>query len=78
MENVEETHIEGKNLVGIIPIAGHEKYDFKTPWPHCLMPIAPDYTLIEAAVAECAWAGCIAWSTKCVQIIEQLIEVDHS
>ena len=58
MENVEETHIEGKNLVGIIPIAGHEKYDFKTPWPHCLMSIAPDYTLIEAAVAECACAGC--------------------
>lgn len=58
MENVEETHIEGKNLVGIIPIAGHEKYDFKFPWPDCLMPIGPDYTLIEAAVVECAWAGC--------------------
>ena len=58
MENVEETHIEGKNLVGIIPIAGHENYDFKQPWPDSLMPIAPDYTLIEAAVVECAWAGC--------------------
>jgi hypothetical protein len=22
------------------------------------MPIAPDFTLLEAAVAECAWAGC--------------------
>ena len=58
MENVEETHIDRKNLVGIIPIAGHEKYDFNMPWPDCLMPIAPNYTLIESAVVECAWAGC--------------------
>jgi len=58
MDNVEETHITGKNLVGIIPIAGHDKYDFNQPWPDCLMPIASGYSLIEAAVVECAWAGC--------------------
>ena len=32
--------------------------DFNQLLPDCLMPIAPDYTLIEAAVVECAWAGC--------------------
>ena len=58
MENMEETHIERKNLVGIIPVAGHDKYDFDQPWPDCLMPIASGYSLIEASVVECAWAGC--------------------
>lgn len=60
MDNVEETHVERGNLVGIIPIAGREHYDFDMPWPDCLMPIASGYTLIEAAVAECAFAGCKA------------------
>ena len=27
-------------------------------WDECMSPIAPDYTLIENAVYECAWAGC--------------------
>jgi len=58
MENVRETSDSGKNLVGIIPIAGHETFDFDQPWPDCMMPIGPSYSLIEAAVVECAWAGC--------------------
>jgi len=58
MDNVEETHIEGRNLVGIVPVAGHDKYDFNQPWPDCLMPIQSGYSLIEGAVVECAWAGC--------------------
>jgi len=28
------------------------------PYPDCLLPIAPDYTMIEAAVIEAAFAGC--------------------
>lgn len=28
------------------------------PYPDCLLPIAKDYTLLEAAVVECAFAGC--------------------
>ena len=28
------------------------------PYPDCLLPIAPDYTMIEAAVVEAAFAGC--------------------
>ena len=58
MESVEETHIERKHLVGIIPVAGHDKHDFNQPWPDCLMPIASGYSLIESSVVECAWAGC--------------------
>jgi hypothetical protein len=58
MDNVEETHVERKNLVGIIPVAGHDKYDFDVPWPDCMMPIAKGYSLIESSVVECAWAGC--------------------
>ena len=28
------------------------------PWHDCLMPIADNFTLLEAAILECAWAGC--------------------
>lgn len=45
------------HLAGIVPVAG-QKLDFNQILPDCLMPIAQDYTLIEAAVVECAWAGC--------------------
>lgn len=58
MENVRETKVQIKNLVGIIPIAGQDVRDFNQPWPDCMMPIASNYNLIEAAVVECAWAGC--------------------
>ena len=58
MEDIRETAEEGRNLVGIVPVAGHESFDFNQPWPDCMMPIGPGYNLIEAAVAECAWAGC--------------------
>lgn len=58
MEDVRDLEEEGRNLVGIIPVAGHESFDFGQPWPDCMMPIAPNFNLIEAAVAECAWAGC--------------------
>lgn len=58
MEKMEEAYSEKGPLVGIIPIASKNQYDFNMPWPNCMMPIADDYMLIEAAVAECAWAGC--------------------
>jgi len=58
VEDSREIAEQGRNLVGIIPVAGHEPFDFKQPWPDCMMPIGPDYNLIEAAVTECAWAGC--------------------
>ena len=58
MENARDIAEESRNLVGIIPIAGHETFDFDQPWPDCMMPIGPGYSIVEAAVAECAWAGC--------------------
>ena len=58
MEDDRETTGKINNLTGIIPIAGHDTYDFDQPWPDCMMPIGPSYSLIEAAVVECAWAGC--------------------
>lgn len=58
MESNREVEVEVGNLVGIIPVSGHETFDFDQPWPNCMMPIAPSYSLLEAAVAECAWAGC--------------------
>ena len=51
--------LDDKNfhLAGIIPVAGH-KVDFGMEWDESLAPISPNYTLIENAVYECAWAGC--------------------
>jgi hypothetical protein len=51
--------LDDKNfhLAGIIPVAGH-KLDFGMEWDESLAPICPNYTLIENAVYECAWAGC--------------------
>ena len=37
------------HLAGIIPIAG-KPLEYKMPYPDCLLPVAPDYTMIEAAV----------------------------
>ncbi len=45
------------HLTGIIPIAG-QSLDFGMPFPDSMMPVAPNYTMLEAAVVECAFAGC--------------------
>lgn len=58
MEDIRDAAEAGRNLVGIIPVAGHESFDFNQPWPDCMMPIGPGFNLLESTVAECAWAGC--------------------
>ncbi len=58
MENSSEIESKVNNLVGIVPIAGHSEYDFGQPWPNCMMPIGPSYSLLEASIVECAYAGC--------------------
>jgi hypothetical protein len=45
------------HLAGIVPCGG-QPLDFGMEWPDFMMPIAPNYTMIEAAIMECAWAGC--------------------
>ena len=45
------------HLAGIVPVAGKES-DFGFEWSGCMMPIASNYTAVERAVVECAWAGC--------------------
>ena len=59
MELSEKTFSTPSNyhLAGIVPIAGN-RLDFNLPYPDCLLPLATNYTLIEAAVVECAYAGC--------------------
>ena len=57
MEVTREDNTKYFHLAGIVPVAG-QALDFKQPWPDCMMPIAPDFSLLEAAVTECAWAGC--------------------
>ena len=45
------------HLAGIIPVAGG-RTDLDFPFPDVMLPIANDYTLLDAAVVECAYAGC--------------------
>jgi len=45
------------HLAGVIPIAGRP-LEYNMDWHDCLMPLAPNYTMIEASVYECAMAGC--------------------
>ena len=58
MENGSNIESKVNNLVGIIPIAGQNDYDFGQPWPDCMMPIGASYSLVEASIVECAYAGC--------------------
>lgn len=45
------------HLAGIVPCGG-QPLEYGMEWPDFMMPIAPNYTMIEAAIMECAWAGC--------------------
>lgn len=73
MEVTRENNTTYFHLAGIVPVAG-QPLDFEQPWPDCLMPIAPDYSLIEAAVAECAYAGCDTIWIICNDDISPLIK----
>lgn len=59
METNEKTFTSQANfhLAGIVPIAG-SRVDLKFPFPDVMLPIANDYTLLDAALVECAYAGC--------------------
>ena len=57
MEVTKEHNTNYFHLAGIIPVAG-QKLDFNQVTPDCMTPIAQNYTLIEAAAVECAYAGC--------------------
>jgi hypothetical protein len=60
------------HLAGIIPIAGLP-LEYKMPYPDCLLPVGPDYTMIEAAVVEAAFAGCDTIWVICNDDISPLI-----
>tara|TARA_Y100001938_G_C8095268_1_gene437712 strand:- start:1808 stop:2725 length:918 start_codon:yes stop_codon:yes gene_type:complete len=73
MEVTREDNTKYFHLAGIVPVAG-QSLDFDQPWPDCMMPIAPDFSLLEAAVAECAWAGCDTIWIICNDNIAALIK----
>ena len=59
METYEKTITSKANfhLAGIVPVAGGHT-SLKFPFPDVMLPIANDYTLLDAAIVECAYAGC--------------------
>ena len=46
------------HLAGIIPLCGQQYRDKKLPWHPALLPLAEDVLLIDAAILQCANAGC--------------------
>ena len=69
--------IEKKNggpfhLAGIVPVAG-QPLEFNFQWHDSLMPIAPNWTLVEQAVHECAMAGCETIWVVCHDDMQPLI-----
>ena len=60
------------HLAGIVPVAAH-KMDFGMDWSDCLMPVSKNLTAIEAAVLECAWAGCETIWIVCNDDVSPLI-----
>ena len=73
MEVTREDNTSYFHLAGIVPVAG-QPLDFNQIWPDCMTPIAPDFSLLEAAVAECAWAGCDTIWIICNDNISGLIK----
>jgi len=59
METYEKTITSKANfhLAGIVPVAGGHT-GLELPFPDVMLPIANDYTLLDAAIVECAYAGC--------------------
>ena len=62
----------GFHLAGIVPVAG-AKLDFNMPWHDSLMPVAQDFLAVEAAVYECAVAGCETIWIVCHKEMQPLI-----
>jgi hypothetical protein len=66
------SHPNAFHLAGIVPVSV-ERSDFGMEWSDCLTPIAPNYTAIERAVTECAWAGCETIWIVCNDDVSPLI-----
>ena len=71
MESGKE-NLRSFHLAGVIPVADRPK-DFKFPWHDCMMPIGKDYLAIEAAVLECAMAGCETIWVVCHMDMQSLV-----
>ena len=61
------------HLAGIIPVAASSG-EFNLPGHDSLMPLAPDFNLIEKSVAECSYAGCETIWIICNDDIAPLIK----
>ena len=61
------------HLAGIVPVAGSTS-EFGFEWHGSLIPIAPNYNAIEAAIIECAYAGCETIWVVCNDDIAPLIK----
>ena len=57
MEVIKDKNGGPFHLAGIVPIAG-QPLEFNFQWHDSLMPISPNWTMVEHAVYECAMAGC--------------------
>ena len=55
----EVSHSHNRNhVVGIIPCHTYKPLDFNFKWHDSLMPLAPDYTIVQHAIYQAAFSGC--------------------
>ena len=74
MDSMKDAH-QNKNafhLAGIIPVASSTS-EFNLPSHDVLMPLAPNYNLVERSIAECSFAGCESIWIVCNDDIAPLI-----
>lgn len=72
MQTISDKNKHAFHLAGVVPVAG-QPLDFKFDWSDCLMPLAPNYTAVERAVIECAYAGCETIWIVCNDDVSPLI-----
>ena len=69
---IEEKKAGPFHLAGIVPVAG-QPLEFNFQWHDSLMPIAPNWTMVEQACYECAMAGCETIWIVCHDDMQPLI-----
>ena len=61
------------HVAGIVPVAGSNS-EFGFEWPDSFVPVAPNFTAIEAAVLECAHLGCETIWVVCNDDVSPIIK----
>lgn len=68
-----KNNLSAFHLAGIVPVSGLED-SFSMPWHPCINPVSHNYSAVERAVVECAYAGCETIWVVCADDVQPLIK----